>query len=583
MKIAAGEVVTSAGSVVKELIENALDSGASFIKLEIKNGGKDSIKVSDDGSGISNSDIHMAVQPHATSKIERWDDILNLDTFGFRGEALSSIASVSEFYISSKTSGDDVGLSLFFRGGSLGEEKKISMNTGTTIEVRNLFYNVPARRKFLKSSASESRYVLDVLEKFLLARPDVGFEFIRDSNSVYKCMKEPLSSRIQTVLKVNDSKDLLELNHQQGSFCVRGSISSPQVSRPNMTGITAFVNSRYVKDPVVYAAVRDFFTPMLGKGRYPLAVLFLEIPKSEVDINVHPQKLEVKYSDGSAVYSLIKNALKSAFSNHSMEIRESFSNSSIREKTDRPKSETNIKAVFHSERNFVKDLKYEPYRDTSSKSSGRDRYDQEAVLHRQPFLKQAGTDKQTVFSTDKVLGIVKKRYVVTEDDSGLILIDFHAAHERVLYEKIRNKEKKLQTQKLLEPLEMDLDLASGQILRDKRESFAQLGFDYELFNKRTKITGIPNLIRQTEAREVFTEIINEFRLTDLEKESEVFDNVYATIACHNAFRTGDFITIEQAEDLLKEMKTYNVFSCPHGRPVKYKLPFSQLDSYFKRS
>src|SRR6056297_2319035 len=207
MKIAAGEVVTSAGSVVKELIENALDSGASSVKLEIKNGGKDSIKVSDNGSGIPADEISLAVLPHATSKIQQWDDILDLDTFGFRGEALSSIASVSEFYITSKTNGEDVGTSLYFRGSRPMEEKRMPMNTGTTIEVRNLFYNVPARRKFLKTSSSESRYVMEVLEKFLLARPDVAFEFIRDGEKVLKCAKESLNNRIQSVLKINNPNE----------------------------------------------------------------------------------------------------------------------------------------------------------------------------------------------------------------------------------------------------------------------------------------------------------------------------------------------------------------------------------------
>lgn len=583
MKIAAGEVVTSAGSVVKELIENSLDSGASSVKLEIKNGGKDAIKVSDNGSGIPAEEISLAVHPHATSKIQQWDDILDLDTFGFRGEALSSIASVSEFYISSKTNGEDVGTSLFFRGGQLMEEKRMPMNTGTTIEVRNLFYNVPARRKFLKASSSESRYVMEVLEKFLLVRPDVAFEFIRDGSVVFQCAKESLNNRIQKVLKVDDPANLLEVDHQQGSFCVQGAVSSPQHSRPNMTGITAFVNGRYVKDPIVYAAVRDFFTPILGKGRYPMAVLFMSVPKSEVDINVHPQKLEVKYSQSGVIYSLIKNALKSAFSDYSMQIREEFSDLRQAPQRDPIKTKGNPNIRAYKDTPTVNDTQRPSYTTSQPLRRPNSFAQTEPIINRLHHKRQPENHKQQVFSTDKIIGIANRRYIILEDETGLQFIDFHAAHERVLYEKIKEQEIKLQIQQLLQPIQVGIDLASFQILEDKRSSFTQLGFDYELSKQEAKIRGIPNLIRQQDAPEVFKEIIDEFRLTDLEKESEVYDNIYATIACHSAFRTGDFITVPQAEDLLKEMKIYDVFSCPHGRPVKYKLPFSQLDTFFKRS
>ncbi len=583
MKIAAGEVVTSAGSVVKELIENALDSGASAIKLEIKNGGKDSIKITDNGSGIPAEEIHLAVQPHATSKIMRWDDIMDLDTFGFRGEALSSIASVSELYISSKTQEEDAGTLLFLRGGNLMEEKKVPMNRGTTIEVRNLFYNVPARRKFLKTSSSESRYVLEVLEKFLLSRPDVTFEFIRDGNGVCNCMKESLNNRIQAVLKINEPDGLLTVNHQQDNFSVHGAVSSPQVSRPNLTGITTFVNNRYVKDPIVYAAVRDFFNPILGKGRYPLAVLFMTIPKSEVDINVHPQKLEVKYSQSNIVYTLIKNALKGAFSDHSMQIRENFSPLRQSSQTNPIKTSEKVNSNTYKNASFVNDSQRTDYSNPKPLRPQKRDDHPGSIFPPVDIPVQPERNKQTFFSTDKILGIANKRYIVIEDETGLVLIDFHAAHERILYEKIKKKEKKLQIQQLLEPLPVELDLASIQILKDRYASFTHLGFDYKLSEQKALIKGIPNLIRQTDAREVFDEIINEYRLIDLEKESEVYDNIYATIACHNAFRTGDFVTAAQAKDLLKEMKDYDVFSCPHGRPVKYKLLFSQLDAYFKRS
>lgn len=424
---------------------------------------------------------------------------------------------------------------------------------------------------------------MEVLEKFLLARPDVAFEFVRDGSVVFQCAEESLNNRIQRVLKVDDPKDLLKVDHQQGNLHVQGAVSSPQHSRPNMTGITAFVNDRYVKDPIVYAAVRDFFTPILGKGRYPMAVLFMRIPKSEVDINVHPQKLEVKYSQSGAIYSLIKNALKGTFSDHSMQIREDFSDLRQSGQKDPIKIKENPNIRAYKDTAYVNDTQSTSYSTSQPLRRPNSFAQTEPIINRLHQTRQPEPHKQQVFSTDNIIGIANKRYIILEDETGLQFIDFHAAHERVLFEKIKKREKKLQIQQLLQPVPVEIDLASFQILQDKRTSFAHLGFDYELTEKNARIKGIPNLIRQQDAPQVFKEIIDEFRLTDLEKESEVYDNIYATIACHNAFRTGDFITIAQAQDLLKEMKAYDVFSCPHGRPVKYKLPFSQLDAFFKRS
>ncbi len=590
MKIAAGEVVTSTGSVVKELIENALDSGATCIKLEIKNGGKDMIKVSDDGTGIAEDSIELAAQPHATSKIENWEDILELDTFGFRGEALSSIASVSELYIGSKTQTAHVGTLLFLRGGLLVERKKLPMNTGSFIEVRNLFFNVPARRKFLKSPSSESRYVLEVFEKFLLARPNLAFEFIRDSKRVYNCPGESLTNRISRVLKAGSPANLLDINYSQGDFSVHGAVSSPQVNRPNMTGITTFVNTRYVKDAVVYAAIRDFFSPLLSKGRYPLAVLFLTIPRSQVDVNVHPQKLEVKYSDGAAIYKLVKNALKSTFSDHAFDMRASFSQQT-QDIPEKPRPATHFKESLNEPASKV----YPGQRPAMSERANQSRPESSKALSElNEMFKTKGpsvgerVDKQSVFSADKlmsdnILGVVNRRYILIEEDDAMVFVDFHAAHERILFEQLKDKQKQIHVQRLLETISLDIDKASEEILNQKRTQMRALGFDYELEGAKAQIVGIPNLISINDVVEVFREIIDEFRLTELEKESDILDNVYATIACHNAFRTGDFVTPEQAQDLLRQMRTYKVFTCPHGRPVKFKLPFSQLDSHFKRS
>jgi len=605
MKIAAGEVVTSAASVVKELVENSIDAGSSSIHVEIKNGGRDSILVNDNGKGIPSEELKLAVEPHATSKIDQWDDILNLSTYGFRGEALSSVASVSEMYISSKTEEENTGKKIYFRGSVPVEEKTAVMNRGTEIEIRNLFFNVPARRKFLKSPQTESRYVLDTIEKFILSNPEIAFQFVRDGKMIYDIKPEPLEIRISRVLKIKERENIVRVNFSDNGFSVHGAVSSPQINRPNLTGITLFVNSRYVKDSIVYAAVKEFFSPLLNKGRYPLAVLFIDIPRDTVDINVHPQKLEIKYSDGGAVFRIVKRALNNAFNNYSLQINtvkaeastlqetvdESYTSPAITENHDQGKSFGQDVSVFHREPLYAekKACSFQPAGERKMVNTR----EILSSLDRRPVITDIsvnaneaiknGKSGARLFSGRRILGIVDRRYIVVEEESGLTLIDFHAAHERILFEKIKRNERKIVVQKILSPINFETDKAAIEILNHEKLKFEELGFVYRIIDdERVEITGIPNLIGKKEVEEVFNEIINELRLIDLEKESKVMDNIYATIACHNAFRTGDFVNEEEAGELIKQMDEYEVFSCPHGRPVRYSISFSSLDSFFKR-
>ncbi len=613
MKIAAGEVVTSSASVVKELIENSIDAHATSIRVEIKNGGRDSIIISDNGKGIPSGELKLAVEPHATSKIGQWDDILNLSTYGFRGEALASVASVSEMYLSSKTDDEDVGRKIYFRGSVPVEESTSVMNRGTEIEIRNLFFNVPARRKFLKSPQTESRYVLDTIEKFILSNPEVAFQFIRDGKVIYDIKPESVEKRISRILKVKDSGNLIKVDYTDSGFTVYGAVTSPQVNRPNLTGVTLFVNMRYVKDSVVYGAIKGFFAPLMSKGRYPLAVLFITVPTDTVDINVHPQKLEIKYSDGGAVFRVVKKALNNAFNNYALAINVGQLNT--KEDTDyvneKPAEQMGFKqnretvasdcdsSVFTREAIYderAKDFSLPIKKEKGFVSKEHKRMDTSEIidsLKRESVVENSddrpgshihSNKKERIFSDRRILGIVDRRYIVVEEMDGLTLIDFHAAHERVLFEKIKKKEKKLFIQKLLNPIVIETDKAAIEILRHKKQKFEELGFDYHIIEDESlEITGIPNLIDKKQVEEVFTEIIDELRLLELEKESKVLDHVYATIACHNAFRTGDFVNESEAEELIRQMDEYEVFSCPHGRPVRFSLSFSKLDSFFKRS
>ena len=599
MKIAAGEVVTSPSSVVKELLENSIDAGADQITVEVKGGGTEEISIKDNGAGIPADEIEYSIAPHATSKIEKWDDILNLSSYGFRGEALASIASVSELYLSSKPEKQDIGEKIFARAGQVEEREPVVMKRGTQIKVRNLFYNVPARRKFLRAKTTESRYVLETVEKFILSNPEIAFTFLRDSKEVYRIRTDDIFRRIQRVYKNIDADQLVRMEHRQGDFGIYGAVSTPELNRPNRTGIVSFVNGRYVKDPVVYAVIKEFFTPIMPRGRFPVAVIFLDIPRNRVDINVHPQKLEIKYSDSGAVYRLIKNGLKSAYSNLSLNLgtrssgqteptgKVSEDNVLTRPVSQKKTSENTVREDYktaHTPLDYKKanQMMRDIHEDFSKISEKQEKQEKQFPQETSNDHRPKNEKSEKLFSDIKIIGIANRRYIIVETENKLELIDFHAAHERVLFEKLKRKEKKLISQKFLDNISIDSDETGLAILREKKERFTNLGFDYSIRDGKVLVSGVPNIINLRDVETVFKEILDELRLIEFEPESKVFDSIYATIACHNAYRTGDFVTSEEAIALIKEMRQYEVFSCPHGRPVRYSLTFSELDAFFNR-
>ncbi|HNR63132.1 MAG TPA: DNA mismatch repair endonuclease MutL [Thermotogota bacterium] len=566
MKIAAGEVVANPACVLKELVENALDAQASALTVRFQNGGIDAISVKDNGIGMSETDITQAILPHATSKLTRWEDLSALDTFGFRGEALAAITAVSETILVSRYIGEETGIRLYVRGGSVLENKRVNAGVGTDIEVRNLFFNVPARRKFLKSPVSEERKLVELLENFLISFPHIQFRIDKDGEVLYEVPKQTLLDRLPTLFQGIGKEEwrLLEENFQ--GLIASAYIADHKYFRRNRSAIHTFVNGRLVKNPVLYAAIDGAMEPVFAKKYHPFLVLFLTLPKDFVDINVHPQKLEVQFARSEWVFHLVQKLLQKRVQETVPEITIAETSPIATQKSEPPRWElpTTFRAPSYST-------------NTPEKLYGKpDPY----LIHQEnisePFQSPAETEQV------RVLGIVGRRYILGEDPEGVFFIDFHAAHERLLFDEISANNGQIASQEVLEPIPIPLNPMQTNLIEEHRNALERFGFRFRKQDQRYQLEGIPQRIGWQDAELTLLEILEELRLTSLEPMPEAFRRIFASIACKQAFRTGDAFTVAQAADLIREMARKQITTCPHGRPVRFRLSLKELDRYFER-
>jgi len=607
MKIAAGEVVTNPAAVVKELIENSLDAETTLITLEITNGGNESIIIRDNGKGMEETDLKKCILPHSTSKIAKWEDLLDLNTFGFRGEALASICAVSHMYVSSKTSESEFGTRISYQGGVLTEEKKVSMNVGTEIEVRNIFYNVPARRKFLKSPGSEGRKIIDIVERFLISNPDIGFKIIKDGKIIYDVKPEELNDRLSHIYKNVKTSQLLEVNYvSEDLISIVGYTTPPNIFRPNRNGITFFVNGRYVKDGFLYSAISKGYGNTLEKGKFPVSVLMLSVPPNTVDVNIHPQKLEVKFSNSETIYSSIIRGIKAALGSKPIKLeinseKDVFSNlikNSVRGTDYYSQSKINEEKIRIQDsifRDNLADRKKVTEKNNNNfifDSTTEVKEDQNEISYEviekdeTTFFKNKNNDTHILPISKnpefKYLCTANKRYIIGEENDEFVIIDFHAAHEAVIFHDLKNNRNSVTSQSLLIPIVFSAEASFLETSRIRKKRLNMLGFDFKITENEIVIERIPVFIHINSAQITFIDVVNELSFLEIEEESQVFDRVFSTMACRSALKSGDFISREDAEILVNKMYERNVFSCPHGRPVKFSLSFHELDNYFKR-
>lgn len=588
-KIAAGEVVINPASVVKELIENAIDAQASNIDIQIKNGGKSYIKVADNGIGMSNDDLLASIQRYTTSKISEIEDIYRISSYGFRGEALASIVDVSRTVITTCDGSQAYRLEVV--GGNIVKTSQSHREKGTTVEIYDLFFNLPARRKFLSSEKVETRMVTEMVERFLLVRPDLSFTYKVEDDIVYNVRSETLNDRFSVIFP--DVKEFQQLSYDGEKVKISGVISSPQHTRRNRTGQLFFVNGRFIVDNLLHLALERGYGESLMHGLHPYAVVFLNVVPDTIDVNIHPQKLQVKFSEPQVVYNELARAVRETlrqFTGYQLYVdkRESALFAS-----EPPVENSNGKDIRDVRLDWQDGKRTSDWRNERTGSfSGTNATGQPRSRDANTYypvnrsddsarnIQLDGTFGQKISTLQRIgkFTILRNRYILFEDVDGIVIVDFHAAHERIIYERL--KEKTYSTVPLLIPIEVSLPKSVEQVLDELKDALEGAGFTFSIEEGKVKITQIPSILNVTQARDVFMEVLEEYRLPFDKPKS--LNHVLASKACKAAIKTGDPISESEAEQLVNEVREKGLLTCPHGRPILMKLTFSQLDSYFER-
>lgn len=600
-KIAAGEVVTGPVSVVKELVENSIDAGADSITIEIKDGGRTSIRVTDNGSGIPEDEVELAFMPHATSKISDEDDLENINTLGFRGEALTSIAAVSKLEMITMTDDKRVGTSVYIEGGELIEKKDIGARTGTTILVKDLFFNTPARLKFMKSDRAESTKIIDMISRIAIAYPDIKMRLVSNDNILFSTNgKGDVLNNILQVYGTEKKEDLLEIREQAGSYRINAYVSPSSHTKKTRKSQIYFVNGRVVNSKTIENAISKGYEEFLFEGRYPIAYVFLEIDPGKLDVNVHPAKTEVRFNEqpilSNFIYQAIYNRLKTKeaipdiLSSGKKKIPKQnvFKLDQDVNKSE-PKSnqrsgkieQVNIKSLMSTYANDTKTTEQKNENKVAEPSPVNYEPDMTIISDKTAAPKmQEGPD----ISNLKVLGSIFATYILAIDDDMFYIIDQHAAHERVNYEMFLEQfhgSEKL-SQQILEPLVINVSATLMSKMEDWIEIINKLGFEAEIFGDKSIIVkAVPAFITFSEAEDMINDIIDNMG-DSIPKNDKAIEKLIQR-SCKASVKANDLLKPTEIQALLGDLsKCHNPFSCPHGRPVFVKLSKYDVEKLFRR-
>jgi DNA mismatch repair protein MutL len=567
--IAAGEVIERPASVVKELMENAIDAGSLEITVELKAGGLQLIRVVDNGEGMDQEDVPVAFQRYATSKIKNAEDLYAIHTLGFRGEALPSIAQVSKMTLQTKTPHSLSGTKVICEGGEIKTISERGCPIGTEVEVKHLFYNIPVKRKFLKSVRSELRYALNHFLRLSLSHPTISFKFIHDGRTLHEHLKtESPLVRIEAIFGKEIYRHLQPIGFEEGGIWISGFASLPSFSKRNAEGIYFYVNQRFVKDRMIYKAILDAYRHILPSNQFPVVILFINIPPSTVDVNVHPTKAEVKFKDPERVYQAVFAAIR-------MVLEEGLSGSEEMTPGGGRGEWVFQKSVQPSF--FVQETLSPPFSLASRK--------EECIL----TVQEGGgiqweAEKKWPYT---VLGQIRGTYILCEGEGNLIFIDQHAAHERILFEKFKKEyeNRSMISERLLLPILIELSVEESYILESSGEALKGIGFEIEpVGEKLFAIQSIPSFIDQKDPKEIVREILDE--LSFLEKQGkgeEAIHTILVTLACHSAIRGNFILKKEEMDKLVENLAPFHpTTTCPHGRPIFFVLPLDDLKKQFKR-
>lgn len=604
-RIAAGEVVGRPEAVVKELIENSLDAKASRIELIIRDAGKQFIRVIDNGTGMNEEDAILSFQRHATSKISTAEDLENIRTLGFRGEALASISAVAQVELKARTESDELGTYIKNQGSEITEHTKIQTEKGTSVSVGNLFFNTPARRNFLKSNQTEFKHIYDTFIRLAIANHNVSFSFINEDEEIFDLPSSDLKNRLLQIYGDEFAENLIEVDYSSELITLSGFTSKPSFTKRTKQDQILFLNKRFVNSKALSYAVHMAYEDLIDKGDYPNFFLFLLLDPVKFDINVHPSKLEVKFEEERAVFGFVRKGVWSALEKNDLilKVKMPEQNSSQKNIYESPKSNANIfsSTSFTAKRDpNTEPMSFKKHAGTGSnaanihelfKKDGEIDLPAKAVdIPVENDVLQGMIHKES--DTDSLVGKneiwqFQKKYIMYQLDSTLMVIDQHAAHERVLYEQAveRLNSNANLTQQLLIPIYVDLSVVDYEIVRTVEAELRALGFDIEIQSKRkVKIKGIPSDVRIGNEAKILQELVDQYKEYDIKLNLEKRDNLAKSYACKHAIKAGDHLTENEMLNLIDKLFSVKMpYVCPHGRPTIIKISMDELDKMFART
>ena len=634
-KIAAGEVIERPSSVVKELVENAIDAGSSAVTVEIKEGGISFIRISDNGCGIEREQIPLAFLRHSTSKIKSVEDLFTVTSLGFRGEALSSIAAVSQVELITKTNGDFTGSRYLIEGSKEVSLEEIGAPDGTTFIVRNLFYNTPARKKFLKSAQTEGTYIHELMQRMILSHPDVAFKFIMNNQvKLQSSGNGNIKDIIYHLYGRDITKALLPIAHESELFKVSGFIGKPMISRGNRGYELYFVNGRFIRSQILSKAIEDAFKPFLMQHQYPFTVLYFEIDSSLLDVNVHPTKMELRFSNQQELYREVQSILSASLVHRDIipevpvdtpkknemevpkiekvmpepfeqkrleEIRKAVRKDSpyeIKYPVSRPMGTGSVSSAAQEklldtiksmppEDMMEERIQKEPLPEQSKKETEKELAKEAYVLRAEGSYEQGSFLKEEEMAKQKIIGQLFDTYWLVEYNDRLFIVDQHAAHEKVMYEKLKKQfeKKEFTSQAISPPIVITLSMREAEALERFKEQFTKLGFVIEHFGgAEYSICGVPGNLYRLNTRDVLIEMLDE--LTDGISERATADVILdkiASMSCKAAVKGSQRLSLPEMEQLMKDlMKLDNPYNCPHGRPTIIAMSKYEIEKKFKR-
>ena len=591
-KIAAGEVVERPASVIKELIENSIDAGATDISVEIRAGGRRRIIVTDNGHGMSREDALLSLERHATSKIQVEGDLDEILTLGFRGEALPSIASVSRFSLATREHGSLEGTEIVVEGGRVRDVRICGMVTGTVVTVDQIFFNLPARHKFMKSAETETGHVADVISRLAVSRPDIAFNCTSDDRELLRLQRSDLQRRLAQVVGRECFQHLYPVNVKGDYTAITGYVSGPALVRSGTQSIYTYINGRFVRDKVVQHALMQAYRGVIDRGRYPVVALFIELPLGEVDVNVHPTKHEVRFRRQSVVHDAIQDAVTSVLKS-SPWIPSPIAVTNIADKSISKPYFDRIAVAAQSSLALQQKPLYRSHPEhkivmTPIEPSAAPEL---PTLVREPALafqaELPDPESHGYFSALSIIGQFHSEYILCQSDTDMVIIDQHAASERVAYEQLKQQIRAggIESQRLLFPETIELTFSEVAVAERFNSDLAGIGFELEQFGGTTiMVSAVPRLVAMKEPLTLVRDILADLeRIGTSSAMNDAVESLLSSIACHSVIRGAHPLEQRQIKELLCRMdRTDFAASCPHGRPVMHVLTLSELEKIFKR-